>query len=730
MAEFKRVRQRTTNSLRIKNGLAQVEPNELVITTDTKELFFKDECGSFINVGGKNDITINTIADLKLMNNLVVGDVVQVLGYYEKGDGSHHLRKISTIDDGSGELLANGLFANLIHDKKIDVKWFGAKNNKFEDSSDSIRKCLEYAKTNMVVVLINGKFLCLSSFDVTGIKITSENKKGGTNLIAFTSSRLGYLGWDYIMNVGNGTQITAEDVFKDGIFSESALFFPVSDGLTTTTQFEVSNIIVCGYYRSKGFNGMKTVDVVGRTYYAGPHQLNNLSVTGFDGDGIVLHSLEVTILDGLSASGNNGNGLFINNKRENDSPFEYVEFNNCFFSENRLNGVKANIFKKNVKFYNCNFNNAGQYTFGSSDGYDRTYLDKDIEMLNCGVYIADTQRGSNSNSFSIGENLIFDKCFCELTEKMLHLKSASNQRTYNNLAVTNTYMLGTYTPHSSSTIGFFDYGYGAGLTLRNNNTTTAKQFINKQRPNIVGILDVDISNYDTKLDINKTSLLSNKQALIDIKDCSFYVDINNTDVVRTTTTDVLKKIYGTTTTQEEKQPLQILFTVSNTWRTFNSDESTIDIYSFFKGVSGNFVIKKLTSNSNEVTCSTTGILTIKNNPYSVCSIQRLDNSSFLNSDRGGTVVMLNYLNTPYYFLKMKQEKIFEDFITYMDEKITYEKEIKEYNESKLIDYKIKLEQNALLTYEEYLATTVEMLPFIEPIIPVSIIEFATRYNLI
>lgn len=57
--------------------------------------------------------TADTIEDLKRLN-LKEGDLVEVLGYYAKGDGANHKRKIESADDGSGIQLDNQLWANEI----------------------------------------------------------------------------------------------------------------------------------------------------------------------------------------------------------------------------------------------------------------------------------------------------------------------------------------------------------------------------------------------------------------------------------------------------------------------------------------------------------------------------------------------------------------------------------------------------------------------------------------
>lgn len=76
-----------------------------------------------------------------------VGDVVEVLGYYTAGDGAHHKRKIESADDGSGVQLANGLWANIVHNGEVNVSWFGARGDGVTDDSDKILKTFAYAKT-------------------------------------------------------------------------------------------------------------------------------------------------------------------------------------------------------------------------------------------------------------------------------------------------------------------------------------------------------------------------------------------------------------------------------------------------------------------------------------------------------------------------------------------------------------------------------------------------------
>ncbi|MGL5796919.1 MAG: glycosyl hydrolase family 28-related protein [Cetobacterium sp.] len=128
-------------------------PFEPVVATDTNELLFKDEQGNLVNVGRN---TINTVVELQASKQYQDGDVVQVLGYYTKGDGAHHLRKISNVDDGSGVRLENGTWANIVHNGEVNVSWFGAKGDGVTDDTEPFERSFKYNKS---IYVPSGNFI-------------------------------------------------------------------------------------------------------------------------------------------------------------------------------------------------------------------------------------------------------------------------------------------------------------------------------------------------------------------------------------------------------------------------------------------------------------------------------------------------------------------------------------------------------------------------------------------
>lgn len=70
---------------------------------------------------------------------LQLDNVVELLGYYKAGDGANHKRIIASEDDGSGVQLGNGLWANIIHNGEVNVKWVGAIPNNDNEAQNNHR---------------------------------------------------------------------------------------------------------------------------------------------------------------------------------------------------------------------------------------------------------------------------------------------------------------------------------------------------------------------------------------------------------------------------------------------------------------------------------------------------------------------------------------------------------------------------------------------------------------
>ena len=148
---------------------------------------------------------IPTIAELQSRKNLKVGDIVEVLGYYEAGDGAGHKRIIANEDDGSGVQLANGLWANIVHNGEVNVSWFGAKGDGVTDDTQTIQKAMNY-KAN---IFAQGNFLINNTVEI--------NNRNHLN-INFENTTFKYTGTSYAFKLYKITYCT----FKfGGIYSDN-----------------------------------------------------------------------------------------------------------------------------------------------------------------------------------------------------------------------------------------------------------------------------------------------------------------------------------------------------------------------------------------------------------------------------------------------------------------------------------------------------------------------------
>jgi len=86
--------------------------------------------------------TFDTMADAQSASWLVTGDIIELLGYYEKGDGGGHRRK-KNIYGSTYE------FEVLHNNGEFCIEWFGAKEGSDFDSSLKIQECIEYVKSRV-----------------------------------------------------------------------------------------------------------------------------------------------------------------------------------------------------------------------------------------------------------------------------------------------------------------------------------------------------------------------------------------------------------------------------------------------------------------------------------------------------------------------------------------------------------------------------------------------------
>lgn len=233
-----------------------------------------------IGLLGGNAKVYNTIAEMQKDSKLKVGKVVEVLGYYQAGDGAGHKRVIADSDDGSGVSLENGLYANIVHNGEVNVSWLGAKGDGVSDDGDIIKKAISccnivkldnnkvYATTKTIYVGTRQKTLTSSDSVERGmakIKYIGElNQKGAVVIVG--ANNVGKFDVDATADVLSNIQIDANNLCGIGVYSTYA-----------TNETRIENVVT--------YNTLEYGMYFGKSWYA---TFRNLTAKQSKGNGIAL----------------------------------------------------------------------------------------------------------------------------------------------------------------------------------------------------------------------------------------------------------------------------------------------------------------------------------------------------------------------------------------------------------------------------------------------------------
>lgn len=179
---------------------------------------------------GGNAKVYNTIAEMQKDSKLKVGKVVEVLGYYQAGDGTNHKRVIADSDDGSGIQLSNGLWANIVHNGEIRITWLGITKDTLADDNKAIINKVISKVVSLNKLILDTIFKCYEieitkEIEITGVldnksNIYIKNEDDSKNTIIFKTNG----GETYLRNflISGGL---------NGIYSEELSFNPRLDNI-------------------------------------------------------------------------------------------------------------------------------------------------------------------------------------------------------------------------------------------------------------------------------------------------------------------------------------------------------------------------------------------------------------------------------------------------------------------------------------------------------------------
>lgn len=194
-----------------------------------------EETGSIVTNGiGIN--RVDNIANLKLQDGLVF-NTIEVLGYYTKGDGgggTFYWDSPSTESDNGGTIIqatgiTTGRWKRVLNNGSVNAKLFGVKGDGIADDTNALNKC--FSASDLVVIDEGMNCLCNS---VTSDYIISINK----NLAIYGKGKITFSTPANSNNI-NGLKIISGNVDISGI----SLYMKNNEG---TSQLGVNRIIEIG----------------------------------------------------------------------------------------------------------------------------------------------------------------------------------------------------------------------------------------------------------------------------------------------------------------------------------------------------------------------------------------------------------------------------------------------------------------------------------------------------
>lgn len=611
----------------------------------------------------------DTIEQLKTMTFLQVGEVVEVLGYYQAGDGAGHKRIISPDDDGSGVQLANGLWANIVHNGEVNVSWFGIKDNENDNDTEIFKKILKYSKNILIdnitnvdkVVLPQGTKL--KGKKILAVQIQLNRQCSMTDIELFpkeTSEDIPF--WYINANGFNNTkaEINISNIHIPGreINRENRDFCVVE---TSENQgvwdIDINNIHSeqrVNFRTMFKFKAHKLRTSTSKQPWITYTRVRNISIIG-----------GINMVELLTYYDEDGEYGYI---QEQKGAVIDISLENCHFESNGKAKTMLRLGNRaSVKMTNAFTGDFNQYPAGQKENYIIIDNRNRKELYGCSLY-------------------------CPLDDADIY------ETRYDHISFID----------KNNLINLFDYG--SSIVSKSTNQSLPSR-------DVFDILGRFYElQYNSNIDVEKYFVIAKfpeKAVKQFINLCYILANMNDANL----------RFFS----------INLRDSVDSRGVKFYSNIETLKTLMFYKKGSYYYLVLKQTASNKLNLITNMMMISRKRYSYFWVGKSEEFNQLGLELIYECNVEPnVRQLDTPHYSRLMQKEGCLEEFDTYLTEKNTYDKAQRKLEEDKQLAYQEELKSNPNLTYEEFLSTYSlsdrMMLPeFEEPQIPQSVQNFIDKY---
>lgn len=323
----------------------------------------------------------NTVNDMKNATNIINGSFVETYGFYTLNDGGNALYKIRNITNEDVvdnitliPIITNeNLIAELIYNKEINIKQFGAKGNGVTDDTNAIQAALNRVPNNSAIYFPYGTYLTTAPLV---FKTNSKNLRlysNGKSIIK--ANHTGDCLVLTALNENYGNHVIENLVIQgvNNYYAGTANFTSQGSGINLTTAFynDIVNCNVLGFKNGILINGSIHNTVRGNCFISNNEvgiliNGNTSNVNQINNARIRLNSKRGISIEGTSGTPYPTANIIDNCYIESNIPYPYENGGNA---PTDSTGIYISTSFNNI-INNCYFENLDSaiYITKSSDG--------------------------------------------------------------------------------------------------------------------------------------------------------------------------------------------------------------------------------------------------------------------------------------------------------------------------------------------------------------------------